>query len=295
MHAKPAMHRRRIDQPAESRSAGEGEVIAFGQHLLGHPRLRIILQRLRHALRPQAGAIHHRVEFEVAAIAAAEGDDPLAVFALRPGDRRVEGNGAACVLDVAAQSQHIRVRIDNAGLRRMQRRGAGQLRLERHRRLRAQHHQPFDIVDLALRGDCLDLGGLLRIGSDDELAALLVRHAVRGAEGVEQPAAIDTVSRAQRPGRVIHAAMNDLAVARGDAGADGVFGFRHDDVVASHGDGARHGQTDDAGADNQYLHADSVSIVCRGSGTKTHGLKGKPPFAQETAGPLILTQIGDRP
>ncbi len=119
--------------------------------------------------------------------------------------------------------------------------------------------QAFDAVDAALRFDRLDLVELGLVGGDDQLAAFVMRHAVRGAKFVQHAPAAHAVARAQRAGRVVHAAMDDLAVARGDAGADGIGRFRHHHLVALARHCARHRQADHAGSNHQDLHAGVLS------------------------------------
>ena len=137
----------------------------------------------------------------------------------------------------------------------MQRADAGELRLQRARRVAADQFQAFDAVDVALLLDLLDLVELRRIGGHDQLAAFAVRHAVRDAEFVQHAPPAHAVASAQGAGGVIHAAMNDLAVARGNAGADGVRRLGHHHLVALVRGRARHRQTDYAGSDHQDLHA----------------------------------------
>jgi hypothetical protein len=46
---------------------------------------------------------------------------PLPAFALGAGHRRIERDGAAGVLEIAAQCQHVSVAVNDPGFRRMQR------------------------------------------------------------------------------------------------------------------------------------------------------------------------------
>ena len=55
--------------------------------------------------------------------------------------------------------------------------------------------------------------------------------------------------------------MDDLAVARGNAGSDGAFRLGHNHLMAAAGGRAGHGQTDHAGSDHQDLHA-ALCLVC---------------------------------
>jgi hypothetical protein len=66
---------------------------------------------------------------------------------------------------------------------------------------------------------------------DDQLAALEVWHAPRLQIGIELPPALDAHAMAQAAGRVIHAAMDDLGIARGRACADPVRRLEHDHIM----------------------------------------------------------------
>ena len=126
--------------------------------------------------------------------------------------------------------------------------------LHRARRRAVDQREAFDAVGLALLEDRLHLRHFGVFGGDDQLAALAMRHAVRGAELVHQPAAARTVIGAQRPGRVIHAAVDHLAVARRHAVADALGRLGDDDLMALERRRARDRKPHHAGADDQNLH-----------------------------------------
>ena len=144
--------------------------------------------------------------------------------------------------------------VDDAGFRRQQRPDAEKLRLHGARGVAADHLDAFDAVRLRLRQDGLDLGQFRLVGSDDELAAFAVRHAVRGAEVVEHAPAAHAVDRAQRVGRIIKAGMDHFRVARRHAIGDAAGRLGHGHVVAAERRGARDRQPDHARADHQNLH-----------------------------------------
>ena len=144
--------------------------------------------------------------------------------------------------------------VDDAGARGVERRHAGELRLELPGLSAGNQRQILDAVAHALPADRLDFRQLRRVGRDDKLAAATVLDAVAGAILVQHAPAAHAVARAQRIGRIVHAGMDDLAVARGDAGADAMLGLRHDDVVAGTRRGARGREPDHAGADDEDLH-----------------------------------------
>jgi hypothetical protein len=69
--------------------------------------------------------------------------------------------------------------------------------------------------------------------------------------------------RAQRSGRIIHAAVNHFAVARRHAVADARGLFGDDDIVTGKRGSARDGKAYNAGSDHEDLHRRSLSISRR--------------------------------
>jgi hypothetical protein len=157
-----------------------------------------------------------------------------------------------------AQRSHELMAVDNAGLRRMQRRDAGERGLHRARGRAVDHREALDAVAAALLKDRLHLGHFGVLGRDNQLAALAMRHAVRGAEFVQQAAAARTVVRAQRAGRVVHAGVDHLAVAGRYAVADAARGFGNDHLMAGERRRACDRKPHHARADDENLH-DGVS------------------------------------
>ena len=75
-------------------------------------------------------------------------------------------------------------------------------------------------------------------------------HAMLAAIGIETLAAGDAARRLQAAGRIIEAAVDDLAVARGGLGADPVGAFEDDDLVPLQREGPRRRQADHPGPDD---------------------------------------------
>ena len=86
------------------------------------------------------------------------------------------------------------------------------------------------------------------------LPHFLVRDAVTGTEFVQHPPAAHAVMRARAVGRIIQAAVNHLAVARGDAVGDAARRFGNGDIVPAQRRFTRDREPDDAGADHKDLH-----------------------------------------
>src|SRR3954464_15699050 len=93
--------------------------------------------------------------------------------------------------------------VDDPGLRRQHRGHAIGMRLEPLGRRSVDHLHVLAAVYLGLLENLLDAGGLLVVGGNDELAALLVRDAMRGAVIVKHPARTRAVHRTPGPGGII--------------------------------------------------------------------------------------------
>ena len=89
-----------------------------------------------------------------------------------------------------------------------------QVRLHLDRLGRAQHAHAFDAVRLGAALDAGEHRVFLGIGRDDQLAAVGMRHALRGAVGVERLAPRHAEPRHEAAGRVVDAGVDHLAVAR---------------------------------------------------------------------------------
>src|SRR6185503_93696 len=115
--------------------------------------------------------------------------------------------------------EHVRMRGDDAGQRRMERTHAVELRLQGDC-LRCR--QFLELYAVARCGG-LDLRALreLSLGSrDDELAATAVEHITGLAVLVELVAPRDAQTRLEGAARIVDAGVDDLAVARAGAGAE---------------------------------------------------------------------------
>ena len=156
---------------------------------------------------------------------------------------------------IALQRQHVGVAIDDAGRGRDQRGDAIERRFDRAGRIAAEEFEPLDPVDLALRRDGFDLGGLHLVSATMNLPQLAVRHAVASRRSSRAGDGPRTQSRTRRrAGRVIHAGMDHLAVARGNAVADAVGRFRDDRLVTGKRGSPRERKADHARTDDQNLH-----------------------------------------
>ena len=155
-------------------------------------------------------------------------------FGARPGaqQRRVEGEGRAVFLGIAAQRQHEGVAVDNAGGRREQGGVAVQRRLQLPRGIAREGLQIEHAIGFGVRPDRLQLFGFLGRSGDDQLAAIAVRNAVLPAVFIERALAADAHPRHQAAGLVIDAGVDHLAVARGRDGADAFGRLQHDHLAA---------------------------------------------------------------
>jgi len=147
----------------------------------------------------------------------------------------------------------------------MHRADAGERRLEALGRRGVDDLDALHAVDLRLLMDRFEPPDFVGVGGDDELAAFAVRHAVRGAEIVEHAPPARAVIGAPRAGRIIKPRVDDLAVARGDAGADAGGRLRNHHVMSGDGGRARDRQPDHARSDHQHLHPPCPAHISTGS------------------------------
>jgi hypothetical protein len=177
----------------------------------------------------------------------------------RPPDHRgVEGEEGAGVLGLSLQGEHVGVAVDDPGGGGVQRGRAAQRGLHRARLGFRQQAQVGHAVGGGALADPLQPAGLLLRGRDDQLAAIVVRHAAVAAEIVEAALAVDAGARDQAAGGVVDAGMDDLAVAGRGLGADALGGVEHQHLAPGQRQGAGDGEPDHAGADHdriELLHA----------------------------------------
>jgi len=145
------------------------------------------------------------------------------------------------------------VAVDDAGRRRLERRDAGELRLELAGLARLQHAQVRDAVGARLSVELLQAGDLPRIGGDDQLAAAPVDDAAPLEVGVQRGPARDAQPRLERARGVVDAGVDHLAVARARPGSNRPFALEHHDLAACEREGARHREADHASADHHGI------------------------------------------
>ena len=115
--------------------------------------------------------------------------------------------------------------------------------------------QTHDAVGAAVFGKMFELCYLVRVLSHHKLAAIPVRHAVRGAEFVQHAVARHAQPRFQRARRIVNARMDNAAISR--AGAHAELGRLLDKkhIAPALRNRARHGATHHAAADDDNVCA----------------------------------------
>ena len=146
-----------------------------------------------------------------------------------------ESDHAAMLFQIALQGQHVGMAIDHAGRGGPERGDAAQVRLARGDFVMGEE---FEIVDAVLLRPFLDLlqgCDLVLGGGDDQLAELLVGHAVALDKIVEHFLAAHADIRFQTARRIIDAGMDDFGMTRAGLGADQVMLFQHNHLAPGHG------------------------------------------------------------
>jgi len=160
----------------------------------------------------------------------------------------------ACVFHVALQGEHVAVTVNHPGAGREQRRFARQRRLQRLGPGSREFLQVVHAVGGGLGHDAVQRQHLFRRRGHDQLAQLPVRHTALGAIGVEHLLALHTQPRLERTRGVINARVDDLAVARAGACADGVFRFEHQHLAARERQRPPHSQPNHPGPDHNSIN-----------------------------------------
>ena len=206
--------------------------------------------RLRQARRAQPGAVdeHAAAEVHLAGM-----HDEAARHDLRADQLRLQREHRAAILGVAEVGEHQRMAVDDPGRRRVERRRALHLGLERLRLLACHPDDVGDAVGMRFFLNILKLPNLVFARRDDQLARAAMRHAVRHAVLVEQLLAGDAAARLERALRVVDAGVDHFRVARAGMGADRVLGLEDHDLAPGLGEGARDRQADHARADHRRI------------------------------------------
>ena len=215
----------------------------------------------------QAGAVDYAAGVELHRFVAADLEHESVVHALRAPHRAEQRQHRTMRFGVALQREHQAMAVDDAGGRRKHRRRAMQRGLQRGRLGGAQPGQVVHTAGPAALHQRAQRALLRLFGGHHQLAATAVRDTMGLAVVVEQLTPAHAQSGLQRPGRVVKAGVDDLAIARAGTGADGRRGFEHDHLASGQRQRTRHGQADDAGTDHHTI--DSIHHFTRARGRLT--------------------------
>ena len=161
----------------------------------------------------------------------------------------------AGVVAGAQQRLDERLGVDDAGLGRPER-GDRACTAARARAMNARStiSRPSTPLSTPRRCSASSCGISSLVVRDDQLAAARVRHAVRGAELVEQPPAFDAEPRLQRAGRIVDAGVDHAAVVRAGVQARARVPLEDADRLAARRERPRGGQAGHAGADDRDVN-----------------------------------------
>jgi len=270
MHAQPVRLRHRIDQLCRGRRAGDGGIIALRVQRLEIPPRAITAAGVIQGHRAMAGAVHDPPGAQPRGGAVrAHADHRRAIRARL--DRRhtlTEGDATAGGFRLGEQGHGEGVAVDDAGHRHMQGRRPGD---GRRARLHLVCFQPGEVrhaVGLTARHDAGQGFALGGVRGHHQLAAAPVRQIACVQIRVQALAPGRAQHRLVRTGRVVKPRVDDLAVARGGVLQGTRLGLEQDDVRAIQGEGARRGDADHAGTDD-----DGVAVAVH---RPAAGVSGRP-------------------
>ncbi len=162
---------------------------------------------------------------------------------------------AARGFEVAAQREHERVAVDDAGRWRQESGQCTHLWFESLHVLCGQLLEVRHAVGDSRRADRVELLKLARMSRHEQLAAAPVRYVLGFAVFVESLAAFDAETRFEAAARIVEARVDHLGVARRGLFADRGVLLENDDLATGERKLARDRETNDAGADDDRVGA----------------------------------------
>ena len=259
--AQRARDRRRIDQPVERRPSRQAEIDALAIVRLRDPACRIAVDAPGGVLGLKPRSRDQKARGQNGAARSARRDaEAAAGQRLGPLERRPDHDRPSRVLDLALQRQHIAVAVEHTALGGQQRRLDPQLGLHRQGLSRREPLHAFHVVGDRLIKDGVQPLDLVRLGRDDQLAALPVLDLVAFQKGIEGAPPLDAEPRLQRASRIIEAAVNDLGVARRHPLTDRAFLFQDQHRQSPRRERTTAGQADRAGAHHRRVEVEAQAI-----------------------------------
>ena len=224
VNAEPAGLGNWIDQARKRRGAGQRVVVPLGE--IAPP----LAAELRgHVGCVQTGRVHHQIGDEVV-IAAAHAQAAVGAFETR--DFGVQRHQAAGSFQIALQTQHEGVAVDDAGGFGIDAEQRVYLGFHRFDLLARQPRQLADAVDARLALVVAQYLGLGFGGCHDQLANALVGHVEGFAVFVKERLAAHAQMRLERAGGIVDAGVDYLGVAAGCFRADDAVALQHQHLAA---------------------------------------------------------------
>ena len=224
VNAEPAGLGNRIDQARKRRGAGQRVVVPLGEIA---PSLAAKLRG--HRGRVQTRCVHHQIGDEIV-IAAAHAQAVVGAFETR--DFGVQRHQAASGFQIALQTQHEGVAVDDAGGFGIDAEQRVYLGFQRFDLLARQPRQLANAVDARLALVVAQYVGLGFGGCHDQLANALVGHVEGVAVLVKERFAAHTQLRFERAGWVVDAGVDYLGIAAGRFRADDAVALQHQHLAA---------------------------------------------------------------
>ncbi len=247
---------RRIDQSAEGRPPRHGKIAAPGE-IARRDMLRLkTVYPASQGLRTQPRRIDHRAHGDVCRLACLvprRDEETAAGLGTDHLHSRVEGEGAAGRFRIALEADHQCVAVNDACGWGPDGRHTGQGGFHRAGLLAAQQLQVGHAITGGLVDDALEGLDFARVACHDEFTRVAVWDPAIGAIGVEPVFSGDTAPCFQAILWIIDAGVDDFAVARAGFPANARMALNDEHALARQCKAPCRGESDDAGADNQYV------------------------------------------
>ena len=209
----------------------------------------------------QSGCVYHAACFDafalersrVGRVADFDGHDNRIASGLEFNDARVIEDIRAAIDGDARIGFHERFGFDDAGGGHLQRGHGGDVRFALANPRAVHHAQAFDAIGPPVFRQLFEFGDFRFVRGDDQLAAIVVRHAVRGAKLLGHDIAGNAQPALQRSGPIVDARMHHAAIARAGGHAQLGHLLEQKDVLGARGDLAGQRAAHHSSADDDYV------------------------------------------
>lgn len=217
--------------------------------------------------RAEAGRVDDGAGAHARRARAADVERDAVVVDLAADDGRREDDGAPRCLEVGAKRRHQSVAVEDGRRWRKNAPDGDEGGLEGAHVVGREGHEVVDAVGLGQAAEAFEGGDFVVVDGDEQLADAPVGEVTLGEVGGEEALARDAQARLEGAGGVVDARVAHLGIAGAGVLAGGSLGFEDDDAATGQREPPRHGEADDACADDDRVEG----VHARGSVARRRG------------------------